>query len=364
MVQWETMRSFLKECYRDDHVLSDKKFFEWQFQAEENDGMANVVCAWDKDELLGMHGYVPWPVRWGNRIFKAAWTLHWLVRPDAPKGLGWLLMKKIQDRYELLMSINASKIGKPFVQGLGWVSYAPIPRFVGVLNKTKAAQMLMPEITANALDHFIIRTHLIGPHRNIVKNKVQSETYRPDWSLYPALSYGTVRSEKYFHWRYRAHPMFKYDIITLGNPERPAVCVFRIEKACGSYETYVGRIVDFFYPNDSVGKEQGLRLLKHVLHEMNESGCTYVDFICSSREYGQAMIDLGGQEEPTHRQVLPSRLAPIQNITYYQNIVFRAPPAERIPKIEEMYITKSDIDGDSPASIGMDTKVIVDNAVL
>jgi len=181
--------------------------------------------------------------------------------------------------------------------------------------------------------------------------------YDPDWRLYPGLLFGTVRSLEYLTWRYLDHPVFKYHIVIEGSPERPVVCVYRIERAFGYYEALVGRIVEFFYPNDQGGKTEGLNVMHAVLQHLKNASCAYADFICSNRSYGRAIVDLGGGEEPGDSQILPVRLTPIERSIRHQNFAYFTPQGYPSPALERMYVTKSDIDGDSPASIPANVNV-------
>lgn len=351
IAEWDQMRSFLSECYRPDHILCYKKFFEWQFQVEQNDGKASLLCAWEGSRLAGILGYLPLLTHWGDldNPVKGIWLLYWMIRKDAPRGLGWLLTKRVQNLSSLLMTVNASKMGTPVLRALGWSYFGRVPRYICVLDRKQCVAMLSPQAKEIDLDAMAFD----GGHNTFYNPEVvlNKDTYNPDWKLYPGLAFGTVRSLNYFQWRYLSHPVFDYRIVIRGEAKRPVVCVYRIEEAFGSCEACVGRIVDFFHPGDEQGKKEGTALMRDVLQLLKEFGCAYVDFICSNKVYSQAITRLRGKEESADKQVLPVRLAPIEQVLRHQNFAFLASQSSHGPEMGNFQITKSDIDGDHPVSI-------------
>lgn len=352
MADWEQMHSFIVECYREDHILCSRDFFEWQFQANRKNGDATVICGWDNDKLMGILGYTPLSVFWGevDNPEKAVWLLHWIVRKQSPHGLGWLLVKRIQDMFPLSLTVNTSEKGGPLLQRLGWTYYSRIPRHVFVIDKQRCVNMLSPDSKESDLDEFLLKSEISGPSKN-GQMALNEANYKPEWSLYPHLNFGTVRSLDYLNWRYLDHPVFDYRVMLEGSPHRPAVCIFRIENAFGSYKAKVGRLVDFYFPNDAHGVRDGTAVIRSVFNYLKNAECAYADFICSNKFCSELIRTLGGGEESERKQVLPSRLAPIQHLFRHQNFAFLDSKAKITPECNDLYVTKADIDGDSPAGI-------------
>jgi hypothetical protein len=211
--------------------------------------------------------------------------------------------------------------------------------------------MLLPGTAESDLDSMAFKPLKFGDRSGISETVPNGDNYDPDWQLYPGLLFGIVRSLEYVTWRYLNHPVFRYHIVTNSLPERPVVCVFRIEKAFGYYEALVGRIVDFFYPDDQRGETEALGLMQTVLQHLKDSGCAYADFICSNRRYSQVIIDLGGQEEPGDNQLLPVRLTPIERSIYHQKFAYYAPQGYPAPAFERMYVTRWDCPAMIPGDI-------------
>jgi len=351
MADWNTMHAFIAECYRKDHILCHKEFFEWQFRANAQ-GDTTIISAWDDGQLIGILGYLPFKIFWGqmDNPQEGVWGLYWMVRKQGPQGLGWLMMKRFQKMSSLLLTVNSSDMGGPFIQKLGWTRYSRVPRHIFVMDRARSSHMLSPGATQGDLEGFFLK--LPVPVPSIERAAVLNQgNYNPDWTLYSHLKFGTVRSLEYLKWRFMDHPVFDYQIILQGPAHRPCVCIFRIEKAFGSYESNVGRIVDFYFPNDLKGIKEGQELFGAVLNSLKEAGCVYADFICSNKLCNEAARAWGGSEESEGRQVLPSRLAPIQHLLRHQNIAFVDLKNKIRPECSDLYVTKSDIDGDGPAGI-------------
>jgi hypothetical protein len=113
----------------------------------------------------------------------------------------------------------------------------------------------------------------------------------------------------------------------------------------------VGRILEFYYPDDPEGREEGILLMGWVLEQLQARGCGFVEFYCTSQVYGQTIIDLGGGMEPAELYVLPTRLTPIQAQRHDLNLAFAAPRDLPVPAESELYFTRADVDGDQPVTV-------------
>src|ERR1035438_10473229 len=122
-----------------------------------------------------------------------------MVRKGGPQGLGWLMMKRLQKMYSLFLSVNTSAIGGPFVQKLGWSRFSRIPRHVFVLDQESSMPMLSPGSNEDDLQAFLLQSEV--PFVPVNRQRaLHEDNYHPDWSLYPHLSFGTVRSLEYLTW--------------------------------------------------------------------------------------------------------------------------------------------------------------------
>ena len=349
MNEWEIMHSFIQKNYRPDHALCSRELFEWLFCVQENDGYANIFCAWDAGQLIGIHGYFKTQVYWGNINLpqEGVWTMYWMTSNEAPKGTGWLLTRAIQKMQSLTLSVNASIIGVPFFKTIGWRYVPKIPRYILTLDIKQCRRLAPKDVGKNVLENYKLKEYLEGI--SISETQINNFNYNPDWSLYPSMKYGTIRSLDYLNWRYGKHPFFDYKIVVQGEVNRPAVCIYRIEKSYGSYESLVAHIVDFYFPSDLIGKKDARDVLKSVVLTIKKRGCSFVDFYCSMPFFSNIFEELGAKEEPEDIEILPTKLEPILHKNFNQNFVYFYKD-NIYPKCEDMYITKSDIDGDSPVN--------------
>lgn len=347
MDRWDVMRAFLAQHYRPDLALCSRKIYEWQFQVPAHGGAACMLCVWDVDKLAGIHGYVPVDLFWGDlqRSISGVWGANWMVAPDYRHGIGWLLLRKLQEMFPVMLSLDANANNLQIVEKMNWRVFPRIPRYLIVLDLVKAIPMLGAEASEDDLRPLLFQP-AASPAARVGDLALDASRYAPDWTCYPPMAYGTVRSMAYLKWRYLDSPSFCYRLFAEGPRHRPAVCVCRIERAFGSHEALVGRFVEFFHPDDAAGKRDGMNLLRAVLGMLKDRGCVYADFFGSSRRYAETMLEAGWGEEPSDRQILPHRLAPVEYQNRHLNLEYGVAPDLAQPRLEEMYITKSDSDAD------------------
>ncbi len=352
MSDWPRMLAFIKERYRPDIAVASREFFDWQFRIG-TDGNSPILSAWDEGELQGILGYLRWPVFWGapDQTLDSVWTLYWMVRPEAPKGLGWLLHRKLMERFPVALSVNTSAQGGPLLSAMGWTLEARVPRRLFVFDAEACAPLLGPESSRDALSPFLCAPKTVEV--SDTDAAVDGNSYRPDWTLYFERAFGTVRSLDYLRWRYLSHPFFEYRVELRGAPERPAVCVFRVERIFGAAQGLAGRIVDLYHPLDEQGRLDGRAALGAALSELKSAGCAFADFVGSHDAFNATAQEAGGNEEPVERQILPSRLTPLQHLRREQNLAWFASKGLERPALGLIHCTRSDIDGDGPASLNL-----------
>jgi hypothetical protein len=347
---WEQMSGFLREAYRPDLALRHRPIFEWQFMADRHGGNASMICAYEGDALIGIHGYLALPMFWGNvdQPIVGGWGINLYARPEFRSGLGWVLLKKLKEMYPVSIGVGASEQAERILVGKDWVFHPRVPRYLGILDLERVLQIANPGQSRQDLRPMTF-DHTTSP-AEIWELTDRSSQYQPRWHEYPAMAFGTIRSLDYLRWRYFRHPVFRYSAWAVGAPERPAVCVFRIEQVFGDCEVRVARVVEFFHPNDAEGESQGVELIRTVSARLKLEGCVYADFIGSSSAYGETLVKAGWIEEGD-RQTLPVRLSPVERKPRYQNLTFTVAQGLPSPNLESMYVTRSDGDEDRAAAM-------------
>ena len=120
MRRWEVMHAFLSRNYRADLPLLSRRVYQWQFLVDDYGGNACMLCAWDGNHLVGILGYMPTLVFWGDvdRPVLATWTANWVVEKPYRHGLGWSLLRKLQEMYPVVLGVGASSENERMVKRL------------------------------------------------------------------------------------------------------------------------------------------------------------------------------------------------------------------------------------------------------
>lgn len=341
MAEWPVMDSFLSDNYRPQYVMRDRRLFAWQFGCREHSETAHVVCAYSADRLVGILGYRPTDVFWGDTKSRltGAWMANWMVTPEHRHGAGALMMRRLMEKYDILLGQGAGKMNVPIAKVLKFSIFDRIPRFIAVFDADKARDYLvsaadMPPYAAPSSPEAYVSDSL-------------PEGYAPDWSAYPGLAYGTVRDATYLRWRYVNHPIFRYEIKCAGSPLRPAICVYRIEETRGDVRHRVGRLTEFFFPQDAEGARNGLAALSATLTHLQSAGCVFADHY-SSAAFTHSVITATGMVAATDLP-LATRLSPFERTHHHQNLEVWCRMANGAPtQLGDVYVTKADGDQDRP----------------
>ena len=90
------------------------KYFDAQFNRGRERGYA-----WVKDgKIGGFLGLIPFEVVLNGRVADAAWTCDWSVQDQSAKGVGILLMRQAQNRYEFLTQLGGNDATQRIVSRL------------------------------------------------------------------------------------------------------------------------------------------------------------------------------------------------------------------------------------------------------
>lgn len=343
---WRELQSFFEEYYWPDVAIASPEYFSWQLGA--GTGAANLATAWAGDRIVGTLGFSPRPAFWGNTDapVDAAWLIAWMVHPGYRHGIGLALLKAAQQRYAHLLGIGAQTVSERIFERLGWATFPSVPRYIGVFDAPRAQAFALPDIAATEIRAALFQRRGLNPAA--LCREWIGEEYEPGWNRYEPLRFGTVRSREFLHWRYATHPVYRFRLLTLGDPDRPALCVYRIEQAADVADK-VGRIIEFFHPSDDVGRRDGTSLLGVVLDEMADQGCAFADCVTSSEEYGFTLLEAGWTMERRDRQLLAVRLQPVERVPYERfNVEYGVPTGMLRPASGAMYVTRGDGDADRP----------------
>jgi hypothetical protein len=337
---WPLLDDFFRRCYSRRYALRDQALARWQFGAADDASALTMFWYGSEAGLISILGYRPTPLFWGgfDRVVGGGWLSNWMTDPAHRTGAGALLMRRAQETFPVVVAQGASADNKPIAERLGFRIIEPIDRLLAVFDTDRTRRFLAPE-SAHDLP-------AIALSATIRSARPLAADYAPDWSRYPAaMAFGAVRSAGHLDWRYRRHPVFRYEIIALEGPSGPAVCIYRLERTVGEIVDVVGRIVDLFHPADA--PDRGGAVLAVALQAMSERGAAFADFVCSAAPF-LATARSAGMVDATALP-LAFRLSPVERRLRRQNVEFWAAPGLPQPAaLGDCYVTKSDGDQDRP----------------
>lgn len=348
--RWSAIDAFLAHTYSPAYVMRRRDLFEWQFKSRDGRDEATMVCAWRDERLIAVLGYMPSPLFWGTVGVKVqgTWMANWMVHPEERTGIGWTLMRRLQERFPVVLGQGANDANRSLATKLGFAFFDRIPRMLTVFSVDSAALLSRDPVTARGrLEGMVYSSHENAASASKETRSFDAESFAPDWSRYSSLGYGTVRDASYLTYRYLNHPMWRYRLVIAGPDSAPALCVFRIAHTTGAYRLPVGHIVELLFPESEIGRSCGVVVLRRALREMAAAGCAFGDFFCSASAHQEVALEAGMALEQD--KVLPHRLCPIDHRDRGQNLeVWASDEMGPMPRIDEMYITKSDGDQDRP----------------
>ena len=350
---WDMLDRFLADAYHDRYILRDRRYSDWYFRNHENPASPNIFVISDGRHILGMLGFMAVQMLWGYTTVKGAWGANWMVRSDHRHGVGIPLLKRLTERFDVVLGQGASVETERIVPAMGFSFYPKLNRYIRVLDESKVKRLCSQKLTDNELDA------LLAPYRddgrekadpaNMVRQvngRFDSEFYRPDWSLYPQLAYSTLRSADYLSYRYVQHPYFDYRCYLAGRATSPALAVHRIE-AVKDTEITVCRMLEFFFPDSGEGRHCAKALLERVVADAQEAQVSFIDFVCPSSGLADILSEAGFVEEQEF--FIPLRFSPIEHGSRPQNLTLWSSPAlGPRPPLSQWYITKADGDQDRP----------------
>ncbi len=342
MSNWRQMDSFIATTHGEHHVLRNRPLFDWFFLRDRNKDQANLIVAYEEDKLISLLGYMPTKFLWGGKeVIVGAWMAHWMTIEGYRSGIGALLMKKITEMFPIVAGQGASMMNQKIVTKMKFRFLEKIPKVVYVFKRDKLEQMF----------HFQKQHGDLGAiEAHDLPNEIAAITkdnFRPDWSHYPSIKYGTLRDGDYLTYRYISYPFFKYNVFIEGEPTAPAVCVVRIVDTKEGIR--VARILEFFFPENESGKFKGLALIEKCLRFFKQSNCDYADFYCNAPTYMNLLLEAGFIEDDAG--ALPCLLDPIDMSRKFQNmeLYVSSELKVRYPNCEnEFVVTRADGDQDRP----------------
>ena len=108
-------------------------------------------------------------------------------------------------------------------------------------------------------------------------------------------------------------------------------------------------LVDFFFPETMSGQRDAFFLMQNILSDLEIKKCILVDFYSNSKKYSK-LFNSFSENKSKDEKIFISKFSPIKKENYDLNIYYKLDPKLRF-KVNDLYISKSDIDGDGPVRL-------------
>ncbi len=264
------------------------KYFDSRFNRDRERGYA-----WVKDgKIGGFLGLVPFLVAARDRVVDAAWTCDWSVQDPTARGIGILLIRQAQEKYEFLTQLGGneatqriiSRLSSKTVNDAGIVYHLPLR--VGAI--LRVVRRKMPKLPVDALS-FVNRIPLRWPRSSATSAPTifepgVSEVLRP---LLEPEQHGDIYSRydfEYVRWQVGDCPFLDSETCYLadGSPPRAAALIWR-EKASTDFWRFA------VWYRGATEKETEI-LLSRVIRRVYENNGFLLSFVVSRLDQG--LIDV------------------------------------------------------------------------
>lgn len=259
------------------------KYFDLRFNRDRERGYA-----WVKDgKIGGFLGLVPFLVVAQNRLIDAAWTCDWSVQDPTARGIGILLIRQAQNKYEFLTQLGGNEATQRIISRLssmtaneaGMVFHLPLR--VGAA--LRVARRKIPRLPVDAWS-FVNRLPLRFPRRpagaSVIFESGVSQVLRV--LLEPA-QHGGIYSRydfEYLRWQVGDCPFLYSETGYVGDRSTPraAALIWR-EKASGDFWRFA------LWSRGGAEKEMEV-LVCSVIRRVYEAGGFLLSFLVSRLDQG------------------------------------------------------------------------------
>lgn len=331
-------------------ALSHLKFYQWQFTASPSDaGKDHCMIALDdtSNQLCGVMGLNTRPFLLEGIEKKGAELTTWIVDEKYwGKGIGAKILKKIQEKYDILIGMGISDMALPIYLRSGFRYVKAIPRYIKVFNFDAIQEYAHYEPLAIKL---IKQWHDLGGNIPFkIEPIIEEKINRIELISRKQLNYFS-RAYKFLEWRYSNHPFFSYKqflIQSTGQNKGQGIYL------CVREETNSNNL-RILHVLDCLGDEINMKAAVSFIQDYCIKNNIYLaDFYCTSTQISRyftvagwfSIIDDTYFQFPHLFHPIELRVPPTTSLIYWSkdNLLEMA-------NILKLYITKQDADLDRPA---------------
>lgn len=356
--EWPKVLGFNADQYDSAHVLTNKIYYDWQFDNIFNgnhDSYTSLGLFDRKENLAGTIGLFPAPCNFFGQSVKCNWLANLIVKEDLRSlGYGYLLLKESEVEVDIAVDHNINQLAGPLFTKSGWRG-GDIKRYICILDGAKSEVLIGQKDFG--LRIFKDYNHTFGSEwsAGLVDNcgPEFDEFWENVKSKYPV---SIDRSSAYLNWRYAHNPLVRYFILVARKGNRVvSFTVIRIEPVTQGPERAdigikVGRIIDFV----SIDEAEAYALLEAVKF-CRDKGVDFMDLFFTGNFYKDALNMIGFMDcDIAPYSEMPTLLNPIDRTKRTKhNFAVKLPSDSLSKKTEELglndfYTTKGCGDQDRP----------------
>ena len=334
---WNLIKLFLKKNYNSNYILLKKRVFDYYF-LDKKKKQYNLINYTEKNKILGILGYMPNKFIWdnSNKIINGVWTANWIVDKKYRKGLGVILMRRLQEKYKLIMGIGANEHNKKIVKKMKNDFFSSVPRLLIYPDheRMKYLNLKLPKIGFK-----------IGSYENVsfADEKKLKKRFKPNWNHYSIYKFGTLRSSEYIIKRFLKYPFFNYKILISDN-KNTSILIYRVENIKGMNKKII-RILDLITTKDKNGKINSAKLINFIKKLLLNTNILFADFFCTNKEINNIFKKNGFVKINNKKVDIPIKFNPIVKKDRNQNLEIFYDQKNKF-NFSKSYITKSDGDQD------------------
>lgn len=355
--EWEKLRVFNEREYQPGYILTNKTYYDWQFDNPFNGDRSRYASlgVFDgKDNLLGTLGLFLAPCNFFGKTIQASWIGNLIVAQSLRNlGYGYLLLEKGAALGDMAVDHNINQQAWPLFTKSGWHG-GDVKRRLLILEKA-GSEMVMGQ---KDLDLTVYQPVGADQIRGFSFKKIAA--FGPDfdnfWNIVKdRFPLSIERSAKYLNWRYVHHPMIRYNILAAKKDDQiVSYIVIRMEDVTDGAErkktgVRIGRIIDFVSQ-----PEADLFTLIKAIDFCRDQGVSFIDFFFTGNFYNYTLRALGfvDADEPPYN-LMPTLLNPIDLVKRTRhNFAFKIMKPElqdaRVSDLNNWYTTKGGGDQDRP----------------
>lgn len=344
----EKVAKFFKDNWVRPVMLSDQKFYDWQFkQSPKNNGSDCCIIAYDElnDAIAGVMGLNRRGFYLHGVELNGAELTTWIVNENYRSyGAGAKIIKKLMESYDVLIGMGISDAALPIYLRSGFRYLRQIPRFVKIVNYDRVKDFCGVGPIAERLIGNWGQVN-IGEHR---AEELSGERLKSAFEKVKANLNMFSRLPDDVSWRYESHPYFEYKLFNVFGSEAEGECgavvAFRIHQVKEGFS--ILHLMDVF------GDARGVAAARSFVERYaSENNIDVIDFYCTSSS--------------VYRHFLANHWFSTSDDTYFKfphlfsPVELRDPPTtsliywakdhlEDIADVSKLYVTKQDADLDRP----------------